>query len=103
MQNVETTVGEDNLLTMGAGVLDGQQQLIRAQHAALGTRLALDRPAQFRCTDRGGTQLADHDTGGQVGQGDGLGQFLAGSQGGCPLLLLRRNPHTCAATTASAT
>ena len=55
MQDVEAAIGEDNLLAMGASVFDGQQQLIQAQHAALGAGITLDCAAQFRGTDRGST------------------------------------------------
>ena len=86
MQDVETAIGEDDLLAMGTRILEYHLQLLEADHAALGTLFALHRPTQFGGADRSRTQLADHDAGGQVGQRYRLRQFLAsgqtGSQGG---------------------
>ena len=78
VQDVETAIGEDDLLALGAGILDRGEQLLDGHHAALGAFLALHRAAQLRRADAGGAQLADHDPGGQVGQCHGLWQFLAG-------------------------
>jgi len=70
-----------HLLAVGAGVLDGQQQLVEAQYAPLGALLALHGATQFRGADGGGAELADDDAGGEIGQGHGLRQVLASSDG----------------------
>ncbi|SST07125.1 Uncharacterised protein [Acinetobacter baumannii] len=80
VKDVEAAIGEDDLLAVGAGVFDCQQQLLQAQHATLGTLLALHRATQFGRADRRGTQLADHDAGGQVGQAHRGRQLLAGGK-----------------------
>ena len=73
MDDIETTIGEDDTLTMGAGVLHGHDQLLGRQHPKPGALLMLHRPTQFRRADGSGTQLADDDAGGQVGQAHGVG------------------------------
>ena len=77
VQDVETAIGEDDFLALGAGILDRGEQLLDGHHATLGAFLALHRAAQLRRADAGGAQFADHDTGGQVGQCHGLWQLLA--------------------------
>ncbi|MNE06990.1 hypothetical protein D3C80_995950 [compost metagenome] len=67
---------------MSTGIIDGQQQLVETHHTALRTFFALDGAAQLRCADRCGTELADHDAGGQVGQAHGMGQLFACGDGG---------------------
>ena len=81
MQDIEAAIGEDDFLVVCPRILDGQQQLIEAQHATLRTFRTLDRPAQFRRTDGRRTQLADHNTGRQIGQRHGVRQLFTGRNG----------------------
>ena len=81
VENVETPVGEDDLFVVCPGIINGQQQLVEGEHAALGALFTLDRPAQLRRADGSGTQFADHDTCSQVGQRDSVGKILAGGNG----------------------
>ena len=63
VHDVEAAVGEDDLLAMGTGILDGDQQLIEAQHATFGTFLTLHGTTQLRRTDGSRAELADDDAG----------------------------------------
>ncbi len=83
MDNVKTTVGEHHPLTLAAGVRHGDLQLLQAHYAAAGALVLLDRPAQLRRADHRGTQLAHHDTGGDVGQGRRPGQARPGRKHRC--------------------
>ena len=81
MQDVETAIGKHDLLAFGARIFYRGEQLLERHYPTLGTFLALHCSAQFRGADAGGAQLADHDTGGKIGQCDRLRQLLSSSNG----------------------
>ena len=68
MNDVEAAIGEDNFLTLGTGILDGDQQLCFGHHTTAQASFLVHRTAQFRRRHHSGAQFADHDTGGNIGQ-----------------------------------